>query len=221
MSARVSVQCALAQVAGLPVLNPKLAILNACCSGQIAAHGRIFDEKWRGTEDVILPDVWQEFCRLSKRQEEAWNAGEPLLAKESQFDWQRGEFELVWPTERGPTILHVTDVWFLRSEFDAYFRAPVSPSVERESAAMKDFCASSEEQTNKGGRPPAPHGQAIGAVVLRLATLAGNEQARSTTESVAADLKAEYAKLGASVHVQSLKKHAQGILRALRAKPFP
>lgn len=90
-----------------------------------------------------------------------------------------------------------------------------------EITATSDFCTATEANKNKGGRPPAPYGQAIGAVVLRLAALSPNERARSTTESVAADLKAEYAELGATVNVQSLRKQAQGILRALREPPFP
>jgi hypothetical protein len=73
-------------------------------------------------------------------------------------------------------------------------------------------------QRNKGGRPPAPHGQAIATIAFRLAALPPTEQGRCTTDSIIADLKAEYALLGASVNAQSLKKHAEGILRALRER---
>lgn len=87
--------------------------MSACCSGQLGAHGRIFDDiEWQGREDLIPREMWQELHRLLKRQEEAWIAGEHLSSKECQFDWDDGYFELIWPTERGPTVLQLTNVWF-------------------------------------------------------------------------------------------------------------
>lgn len=215
---RVCLQTALAEVASLPVPNPKIAILNACCSGKLTAHGRIFDDSiWRGSEDIVPVQVWQELSRLQKRAEIAWTAGESLPVKESQCDWMNGNIQLSWPTERGPTILNVSDIWFLRTELDNYFRAPADVATEVETAFTEQPSHTAEEQSNKGGRPPAPHGQVISAVALRLAALSLEQQGRSTTESVAADLSVEYARLGSTVNPQSLRKHAQGLLRALRS----
>ena len=86
-----------------------------------------------------------------------------------------------------------------------------TPAAELTAAAAQATLASENllsetAQANKGGRPPAPHGQVIGAVTLKIASLAADQLGRSTTDSVAAELQVEYAKLGAIVNAQSLKK---------------
>jgi hypothetical protein len=207
---------ALSFVASLPVANPKLAILDACCSGTLTAHGRIYHSTLNEREYAIPVDLWRELCRVAKLREEAWSDGSDVSAAEYQADWLDGSFEIFWPTEEGPEILRITNVWFSRRELEREF----SNRKEREgsnSATAPESESRLAERKNKGGRPPLPHGDTIAAVALRLSILPPTELGRCTTDSVSAELLSEYQRRGAVPNVQSIKKYAQGILRALRA----